>query len=440
MGGPLWGRTPIRVYELLVGLPDVSVLGVDDEADAPLRVHVQTCAVWPPCRDCDGVVWCKDLDEVELVDLPCFGRPIRLVLHKRRWACPAMSCPVRSFTVQTPEIAPVRGVMTDRAGRWACEQVGRLGRTVAEVARELGCDWHTVNDAVVAYGTALVDGDTDRIGEVTALGLDETLFCRLGRWRTQQWCTSVVSIGPGGAQLLDVVAGRSAAGPSKWLDARPGEWRAGIRFGVLDLSGPYRKTFEDTLPHVIQVADPFRLVRLANSKLDECGRRVQNETLGHRGRKDDPLCRARRLLTKAHERLDKKGNKKLVGLLRAGDPRGEVKVAWHAKEVVQEIYTIGDPDLAVEFVSQLAADLQDDSCPPEVNSLGCTIVRWQKQITAWHQARVSNGPTEAINNLIKRIKRIGFGFGFRRFRNYRIRALLYAGKPNWDLLATVTPR
>jgi hypothetical protein len=31
-------------------------------------------------------------------------------------------------------------------------------------------------------------------------------------------------------------------------------------------------------------------------------------------------------------------------------------------------------------------------------------------------------------------------FGFRRFRNYRIRVLLYAGKPNWDLLTTITPR
>ena len=50
---------------------------------------------------------------------------------------------------------------------------------------------------------------------------------------------------------------------------------------------------------------------------------------------------------------------------------------------------------------------------------------------------VTNGPTEALNNLIKRIKRAGFGF--RNFANYRIRALLYAGKPNWDLLATVTP-
>jgi hypothetical protein len=38
---------------------------------------------------------------------------------------------------------------------------------------------------------------------------------------------------------------------------------------------------------------------------------------------------------------------------------------------------------------------------------------------------------------VKRIKRIGFGF--LRFAHYRIRVLLYAGRPNWDLLARVTP-
>ena len=32
------------------------------------------------------------------------------------------------------------------------------------------------------------------------------------------------------------------------------------------------------------------------------------------------------------------------------------------------------------------------------------------------------------------------GFGFRRFAHYRIRALLYAGKPNWTLLNGITPR
>ncbi len=74
--------------------------------------------------------------------------------------------------------------------------------------------------------------------------------------------------------------------------------------------------------------------------------------------------------------------------------------------------------------------------PPEINQLGCTIVRWCTSIAAWHRGRVSNGPTEAINNLIKRVKRVAFGF--RRSRNYRIRALLYAGRPNWGLLITVT--
>jgi transposase len=99
---------------------------------------------------------------------------------------------------------------------------------------------------------------------------------------------------------------------------------------VLDLSGPYRKVFTDGLDHVTQVADPFHVCKLANDKLDECRRRVQNETLGHRGRKHDPLYRARRLLTKAHERLDHRSDTKLAGLLAAGDPHGEVRMAWHA--------------------------------------------------------------------------------------------------------------
>jgi transposase len=173
-------------------------------------------------------------------------------------------------------------------------------------------------------------------------------------------------------------------------------------------------------------------------KLDECRRRVQNTTLGHRGRKPDPLYRARRLLTKAHERLDERGEQKLLGLLEAGDPHGEVRMTWHAKEAIRSIYDITDPNLATEFLDELARDMCDDSHPDEVRSLGRTLRRWRDQILAWHDASVSNGPTEAINNLIKRIKRVGFGF--RKFTHYRIRVLLYTGKPNWDLLASVTPR
>jgi len=426
---------PTRICELLVGLPDVVVLGVLDERDAPLVVHVETRDARPSCASCAGAVVVKDRRRVELVDLPCFGRATRLVWRKRRWSCRNVTCATGTWTEDVPAIAASRLVMTDRAGRWVTEQVGRHGRTVNEVAGELGCDWHTINDTVIAYGTALVD-DPDRIGAPSALGLDETLFVRVGARRRQSWSTSIVDVRAG--KLLDVVPGRTSVEPCQWLAKHSAEWRANIAWATLDLSGPYRSVFDTMLPDAVQVADPFHVVKLANQKLDECRRRIQNETLGRRGRKDDPLYRARRLLTKADERLDENGRARLLGLLAAGDPRGEVRTAWHAKEVVRSIYEHRDPGLALEFVDRLGHDLQDETCPTEVRSLGRTLLRWKNQIAAWHHAHVSNGPTEAANNLIKRVKRVAFGFT--RFRNYRVRVLLYAGKPNWDLLATITPR
>jgi transposase len=117
--------------------------------------------------------------------------------------------------------------------------------------------------------------------------------------------------------------------------------------------------------------------------------------------------------------------------------RAEVRLAWHAKETIRGIYAIDDPDDADRFVTEVADDMTDPDHPIEVRSLGRTLRRWHDQIVAWHHARVSNGPTEAVNNLIERIKRIGFGF--RRFAHYRLRVLLYAGRPNWNLIGTIDP-
>ena len=250
----------------LVGLPRVRVLAVEE---APLRVHVETrIDVIERCPACGTPARVKDRDRVALTDLPCFGRRAKLVWHKRRWRCPQQSCPTGSWTETAPPIAASRLKLTDRAGRWVTFQVGCHGRTIAEVTADLGCDWHTVNDAVVAYGRRLVD-DPHRIGTVTALGLDETLFVKRRRWRTKQWPTSIVAAG----QLLDVVQGRDAGPAMRWLAARTPAWREQIRWATLDMSGPYRKVFDRMLPHATQVADPFHQVR----------RRVQNETLGEVG-------------------------------------------------------------------------------------------------------------------------------------------------------------
>lgn len=72
---------------------------------------------------------------------------------------------------------------------------------------------------------------------------------------------------------------------------------------------------------------------------------------------------------------------------------------------------------------------------PELRQLGGTLRRWRTEI--WHRAQVSNSPTEATNNLIKSSSACRVWVP--PLRNYRLRVLLYAGRPNCDLLATLIP-
>ena len=112
------------------------------------------------CGRCGSIAQVKDRVTVVLVDLPVYGRPTRLAWRKRRMVLPrCVTAPQVSWTEEDDRIASSRQLLTTRAARWATVQVGRHARSVSEVAGELGCAWHTVNDTVVAYGEALLEAD-----------------------------------------------------------------------------------------------------------------------------------------------------------------------------------------------------------------------------------------------------------------------------------------
>ena len=67
---------PIRMCELLVGLPEVNVLAVEDTI--PLKVHIELRNPSRRCPDCGERGDWKERRRVELVDLAVFGRPARL--------------------------------------------------------------------------------------------------------------------------------------------------------------------------------------------------------------------------------------------------------------------------------------------------------------------------------------------------------------------------
>jgi len=424
---------PSEFVEALVGLKDVRVLHYE-RSGPHVSLVIEQVATEVRCPRCQRKAQVKERPLVSYIDLPVYGFPMRLTWKKHRMKCVNDACPMKTWVMGDHRIAAKDCLLTTRAAKWATRQVG-YGRTVKEVAAELGCDWHTVNDAVTTYGAALLAADRQRVIHTSAIGVDETNFVRL-RDRRTSYATTVCDVEH--HRVIDIVPTRRFEVVAGFLDQQPTHWKAGVRVGTLDMSDAYAAVYSVILPQATQVVDPFHLVKLANLALDTVRRRVQIQALGHRGRRDDPLFKARRLLLRGEERLDEYAAARLRHLLDLGDPTAEVAIAYRVKERLRDFYRTTDPDEARALLEDLMNRCLLRSMPPEIQKFGRTVKKWFDKIANFHLTRLSNGPTESINNLIKRIKRIGFGF--RNFENYRIRALLYAGKPNWRVLGSIVVR
>ncbi|MDP8971109.1 MAG: ISL3 family transposase [Actinomycetota bacterium] len=409
----------------ILGLGGFVVLAVD-EMGGELEVSVETTATRVGCPDCGVVASLHGRRTVLVRDLAGFDRRVRLRWRKRVWCCREAACGRCTWTERHPGIAP-RAALSQRARRAAAKRVGKDAEPVAAVARDLGVGWHTVMRAVIDHGRPLVD-DPARLEAVAALGVDETAFLRATRARSTRYVSGLVDIADG--RLLDVVEDRTAKSVAQWLSARPPRWLR--RIGVVALD-PYRGYANAMLAHVghaTVVVDHWHVIRLGNRAVDDVRRRVQHATLGHRGRKSDPLYRARKLLLRAADGLDAAGWWRLSAALRQGDADGQVAAAWQAKELLRDVYLRCDADHGRRALDAFY-DWVDTHPIPELRRLAGTVRRWEREILAWHTTDgASNGVTEAVNLAIKNIKRAGRGF--RNFDNYRLRLLLHCGGVNWQ--------
>jgi transposase len=404
----------------LLGLDDFQVVSAELQG-GEWQLVVQTTATVVGCAGCGVRATPHGRRTVRVRDLPIGGRPVVLCWRKRLWRCREPACQVRTWTERVAAIGP-RAVLTQRARAEACRRVGKDAHAVAAVARDLGVGWATIMRAVRDYGTPLLE-DPTRLDGVTTLGLDETTFLKATRRAPTRYVTGLVDLE--GGRLLDLVADRTRAAVDGWLSARPPAWLAGIGTVALDPWRGYASALVAPLGHARVVVDHFHAVRLANTVVDQVRRRTQQATLGHRGRKPDPLYRIRKLLLTAHEQLTGRGRARLRAGLALGDPTGEVVAAWQGKELLRGVYAAyGTAD------ARRALDRFYHWCDgvgvAELSRLARTVRTWEVEILAFHSTGgCSNGPTEAMNLLVKKVKRVGHGF--RNFGNYRLRLLLYCG-------------
>ena len=363
----------IGLAEALLGLDGFRILDVVEVPDEVV-ITVETTVDFVGCSRCGLRAEAQDRMRIEIRDLACFGRPARLVWVKRRWRCVEPACDAKTWTEHSDHV-DAQVVLTRRAGMEACRQVGENARPVAGIAREFAVCWWTVMNAVIEHGTGLVD-DPDRVGVVRQLGVDETSMLKANREHATVYVTGLVDLKA--RQMIDMVEGNTAADLRRWCAGADPDWLGGISVVATDLTDSYRAGMSPHLDHVTRVADPFHVVRVGNRCLDRVRRRVQNETLGHRGRKYDPLYRIRKILLTGNESLDDRGRGRMLLGLRVGDPNDEVAGAWLAKESVRDVYLADNrADAAVLLDKTIVGCAADEVA--EIRSLGDTLQHWRAE-------------------------------------------------------------
>ena len=404
----------------------LEVIGQRLEPDrSVLACRVVEADQW--CRRCGCEGAARDTVTRRLAHEPLGWLPTTLVITVRRYRCSGCGHVWRQDTTQAAE---PRAKLSRRGLRWALEGIVRQHLTVARIAEGLGVSWHTANSAVLAEGRRALIDDPGRFDGVTVIGVDEHV------WRHtrhgDKYVTVIIDLTPiragtGPSRLLDMVEGRSKQAFKQWLAGRPKAWRKNIEVVAMDGFTGFKTAATEELPEAVAVMDPFHVVRLGGEALDKCRRRIQQATLGHRGRKGDPLYGARRTLSTGAGLLTPKQQTRLDAVF-ANDAHVEVEATWGVYQQMITAYREPDRAAGKQIMTGLIASVSA-GVPgklKEVITLGRTLKKRAADVLAYFdRPGTSNGPTEAINGRLEHLR--GSALGFRNLTNYVARSLLETG-------------
>jgi Transposase len=139
------------------------------------------------------------------------------------------------------------------------------------------------------------------------------------------------------------------------------------------------------------VLDAFHVTRLGFAAVDDVRRWVQQQDLGHRGRKGDPLYSVRRVLPRGHEHLTDTAWDRLLTGLDVGDVDGQVAAAWIAAQDLRLLYWAAPARPPSGGCTGGLVHCADSEVP-ELHRLAATIDAWRPELLAYFDtAGVSNG-------------------------------------------------
>jgi transposase len=384
----------LKTITELLALPNFQVISVLEQDETSIHLYVDLVeSVAPTCSAC-GMVHHSPVHSVGWIraeDLPLCGKRVFLYVPKRKARCP------KDERIRVEQFSWLRGRFTSRFA----EQVYRLTSitTNAETGWFLNLDDETVYRIDRSMLEELAKEKLSPVPTLSAMSVDEVAW---QKWH--RYVTNVVDIDK--RKVIWNHNGRGKATLDAFFKDLGKENSLKIDAVACDGARGFLSSIRQHAKNALIVLDHFHVKSYLNDALDT----VRKEQL-KKARKDknDNLadllhCRKKFILMQG--RPSERQQNILDQLAELNDV---VYRAMLLKEQFQEIYNAGSRNSAQVGLRQwISAALASNILP--FQELAKKFFRKRHFILNYFQQRITSAISEGINNKIKRLKRMAYGY------------------------------
>ena len=392
--------TENEVFEMILGIKEIQVDRVDWQ-DQRLHIHCNSIfeeALCPHCLKKRQVI--NQTYVRQFRDLPIAGKEVYLHLSQRQFYCPDCD---RHFNERFSFVDPKR-TMTRRYERYVYECC--KASTIQKISAQENLVWHTVND-ICLRGTRQ-EIDTRPVLKVRVVGMDEFAIKKGHR----DFATVIVDLEH--IEIIDILDYRDQERLIQYFQSRGTEWGEGIEVFCSDMWQGFINTAKAVFPKATLVVDRFHFFSYLNKAVDS-----QRKNLRRQFKDQENFKRLKWALLKNAENLTVDEKKKLA---RAFLLAPQLKILYEHKEKFRLIFnqplTREQGEIALNQWIEEAKKIKNKYLDKFLYMLNT----WKAYVLNYFTHRFTTSIIEGINNSIKTVKRMGYGF--RNFANFKHRVLI----------------
>ena len=386
----------------IIGLPGLKVIGVVQSQNLVFDVR---CDLEPSCVHC-GAQGCRiKASFIRVVRHESMGCR-RSILHIRTHKFLCKTCG-RYFNERIPGLMPFARA-TEPFKREVClkHQEGISQRSLSQSLKIGNATIERWYQKSMEVKIRELNGrDCPKI-----LGIDEHFFTK-----NKGYATTFVNLQT--HRVFDVTLGRSELSLRAYLSKLKG--RENVKVVVMDLSSTYRSIVKKYFPNAMIVADRFHVIRLINHHFLKSWQHFDPE-----GRKNRGLLS----LMRRHEwnlSLDQERNlrKYLENEVPVMNAIYDFKQSLCKYMLIKNANHEKVKEHAAPFLKHI--EQLTDHPVESLRRLGKTLHAWFDEVVRMWRFTKTNSITEGLHTKMEMISRRAYGF--RNFKNYRLRVLVLCG-------------